>query len=101
METFVLLTILLGGLGPLDEAADRAAIARAIDVLNGTERAAARPWSETTAPRYTIRSVRFTAPGVALVEAVSTQFGSMIGVLRMRVTIVMRRVGSDWKVSPG
>jgi hypothetical protein len=98
METLVLLSILLAGLGPIGEAANRAAIARVIDALNRNS-PAGQVWSETTAPSLAIRSVRFPTPDAALVEAVSTQYGSMILLRRSLVTIVMKRVGADWKIA--
>jgi len=57
------------------------------------------PWSEVTAPRLVIQSVRFVTPDVALVDAANTHFGSTILALRIPVLFVMKKEGAVWRIS--
>jgi hypothetical protein len=57
------------------------------------------PWSEVTTPRIVIQSMRFITPDVALVDAVNTQYGSVILVHRVPVLIVMKKEEQDWRIA--
>ncbi len=58
-----------------------------------------QPWSEVTAPHITIRSIRFISPEVALVDAVNTQFGSLILVRRVPLLLTMKREPAGWRIA--
>ena len=45
----------------------------------GMLEASKRPWSEVTAPRILIKSIRFATPDVAVVDAFNRQFGPVLG----------------------
>ena len=56
------------------------------------------PWSEVTRPSMIIQSVRFITPDVALVDAVNTQYGSVILRRRIPVLLVMRK-DREWRIA--
>lgn len=60
--------------------------------------ASQRPWSEVSSPRFVSRSVRFIAPGVALVDAANTQYGSLILARRIPVLLILRKEGTGWRI---
>ncbi|HEY7333926.1 MAG TPA: hypothetical protein VH639_03515 [Bryobacteraceae bacterium] len=112
--------VLLAALGRADEAADRPAIDRTIESLNGANNEAAirelataeayddlnrlfslngRPWSETSRPHYTVRRIRFITPDVALLDATAAQYGSTILVRRLRILFAMRREEGKWRIA--
>ena len=122
------ISLLFAALACADEAADRSAIERVISVLNDSQagssqkrtlfttdadselehlstlnrrllRLSREPWSEVTAPRLVIHSIRFVTTDVALVDAASTQYGSMILARRMPVQLVMKKEGIDWRIA--
>lgn len=57
------------------------------------------PWSEMTRPRIVIQSVRLITPDVALVDAASTQYGSVIFVRRVPLLLVIRREAKSWRIA--
>ncbi len=109
-----------------DEAQDRASIERIVETLNGARspenlKAIAAlftadaqdevnllqrmvqsddpMWSEVTAPRITVRSIRFITADVALVDAVNSQFGSLILVRRVPLLLTMKRESGGWRIT--
>jgi hypothetical protein len=58
-----------------------------------------RPWSETTPPRLAITSIRFASSDLAIVDAESTQFGSVVIKSTTPVLIVLQRKNTDWKIA--
>src|SRR5579864_3248574 len=114
MKMTACISLLFATLAWADEAADRSAIERVIGVLNDCQAGSSKkrtlftsdadselehpskldrrllqlssePWSEVTALRLVIHSIRFVTNDVALVDAASTQYGS---------TILVRRISS-------
>lgn len=55
-------------------------------------------WSEMTAPRIENVSVRLVSPGIALVDAHQTRYGSMILKQSVPVTLLLKREGAEWLV---
>lgn len=110
-----------------DEVADRAAIEHVIAALNesrkppailftanadvstelerlssldrGRLRASNQPWSEVTKPQIVTRSIRFITSDVALVDTANTQYGSLILVRSIPVLFVLKKEGTDWRIS--
>jgi len=128
MKMTACISLLFATLAWADEAADRSAIERVIGVLNDCQAGSSKkrtlftsdadselehpskldrrllqlssePWSEVTAPRLVIHSIRFVTNDVALVDAASTQYGSTILVRRIPVRLVMKREGTDWRIA--
>jgi uncharacterized protein (TIGR02246 family) len=56
-------------------------------------------WSETTAPRIGNESVRFVSLGMALVEAIQTQYGPVIMKQNVPVRILMKLEGQEWRIT--
>jgi hypothetical protein len=87
---------------PDPNAAERSAIERAVadykdvDHLLAPDRG---PWSEITAPKLSAGSIEFVTPEVAIVDAVSTEFGTTIGVVKTPVLVVMRKQQGAWRVA--
>jgi hypothetical protein len=52
-----------------------------------------------TPPHIAIQSIRFLTPEVALVDATSTQFGTMILVRRVPIWLVMKKEITGWKIA--
>ena len=111
MKTLWCVPFLLAAGARADEAADRAAIEKAIVTFNRThERAAvlakdadlsalARRWEpEVSQVYFETRGVRFVTPDVALVDATGSQYGTLILKRSMPAIFVMRCEGADWKV---
>jgi hypothetical protein len=57
------------------------------------------PWSEVTAPRLVILSIRFITTDVALVDASHTQYGPTAGVRALPTLLITRRDPLGWKVA--
>src|ERR1700722_2949566 len=53
-------------------------------------------WSEVTAPVIRKASVQFLSSDVALVDAVQTQYGSLILKQSLPVTLLMKLNGNEW-----
>lgn len=58
-----------------------------------------RPWPEVSRPGFIVRTVRFVSPETALVDAVSSQFGSTIVVRRTPILFVMQKEEGVWKIA--
>jgi hypothetical protein len=128
MKALVCIPLLFAAHAWADQAADRAAIERVVGVLNSSRpgempdsslftadadnqldrladlnrrlfQASKEPWSEATAPRMAIQSIRFVTPDVALVDAADTQYGSVILARRIPVLLVMKKEGADWRIA--
>ena len=56
------------------------------------------PLSEVTPPMVDIQSIRFVTSDVALVDAASTHYGSLVLHSRIPVLLVLRRDGADWRI---
>jgi hypothetical protein len=98
-----------------DERADRTAIDGVVDALNAGRVAglfsegaqndlrrlseSTEPLSEVTKPRILVQSILFPMSDVALVDAMSVQYGSTIMVRRVPVLLIMKREASDWRIS--
>ena len=54
--------------------------------------------SETTAPLMEITRVRFVTPEVAVVDAVRSQYGSVIGKRSAPAIILVRKSGARWQI---
>lgn len=57
---------------------------------------ASTPWSERSIPWLVVRSIRWIAPDVALVDALNTQYG-MNGVTKVPVLVVLKRQDQKWR----
>ena len=79
--------------------ADLADRTRLTNLIGRLQISSNRPWSEVTPPRLTAQPVRFITPDVALVDAVIAQYGSVIGAQRLPLVLVMRRVGTEWRIA--
>jgi hypothetical protein len=112
-------TLAFGQLALGDEAADRAAIGKLIATLNdrtashdqlyasdsGDSRrqleqipdARRGPMSELTPPFLVLNAVRFITPEVALVDAASTQYGSLYA-RRLPILLILRK-SPDWQIA--
>jgi hypothetical protein len=113
-------TLVFGQLALADEAADRAAIGKLIATLNDrtashaqlytsdsgdsrqqieqiTDRRREPPMSELSQPFLVLNAVRFITPDVALVDATSTQYGSLYA-RRLPVLLIMRK-SQDWQIA--
>jgi uncharacterized MnhB-related membrane protein len=55
--------------------------------------------SEVTSARIVIRSIRFVAPDVAMVDCTNTQYGSMITTQVTPVLLVMKKDRAEWKIA--
>src|SRR5260221_11479425 len=55
-------------------------------------------WSETTAPTIEKESVRFVSPDVALVQAIQSQYGSLILKQNVAVTLFVKLVDNEWRI---
>ena len=110
MKGILCLPLLLTACAWGDEAADRTAIEKAVTQLDFSADAdvaaefhrlwpAGEPWSEVTPPRIQSRAIRFITPDVALVDATSTQYGSVILVRRVPLVLVMRRERTEWRIA--
>ena len=55
-------------------------------------------WSEVTPPRIENESVRFISADVALVDAIQTQYGSLIMKQSVPVAILLKRDAADWRI---
>jgi hypothetical protein len=92
---------------PADRASDRTDIAQVINSPSTAKLVSAlftagddsQPLSEVTPPHIAIQSIRFLTPEVALVDATSTQFGTMILVRRVPIWLVMKKEGPAWKIA--
>ena len=107
--------LLLVAAAGADEHADRAAIESVIEAVNagrvaglfseGAENDLRRltestdPLSEETRPRIVIQSILFPTSGLALVDAMSFQYGSTIVVRRIPLLLIMKREASDWRIA--
>lgn len=58
-----------------------------------------KPMSETTAPFTEITSVRLLAPNVAIVHAVRSRYGSLIGRKSAPVVLVLRNSQGRWRIA--
>jgi hypothetical protein len=58
-----------------------------------------RPFSEMTPPHLSLESIMFVTPEVAMVDAVVAQYGSTVLVSKVPVFIVVKKIGSHWKVA--
>ena len=113
-----ILAALLAPYALADEAADRAAIEAVVLALNYRDKPLAdlftpdsdgasellrltapnrEPFSEISEPYLRVRSIRFVTAEVALVDALSTQYGSLM-MRRVPVLLVMRNQ-SRWRIS--
>ena len=113
--------VLAGSMAMADSASDHAAIVSVIQALNDHSKPAATlftadaadkaaelvslgnvdrmPWSEQTAPKFGVRSIQFITADVALVDAENARFGSMIMKKSVPLLLVMKRVGSEWRIA--
>ena len=99
--------LLCASLAFADVPADRTAIEHVINSPSTARLVSAlftagddsQPWSEVTPPYIAIQSIRFLTPEVALVDATSTQFGTMILVRRVPIWLVMKKEGTTWKIA--
>jgi hypothetical protein len=57
------------------------------------------PFSEVTAPRLAVQTIRFITADVALVDAAIAQYGSTIVVRRVPVLLVMRKEAKGWRIA--
>jgi len=118
MRPIVCLSILAATCAWADDATDREAIEHVIAAVNDHSKPLAdvltadapeneqrmlsapeQPWSEVTSPQVTIRSIRLLTPQVALVEGVSTQYGSVIMVRTTSILLVMKKDGVQWRIA--
>ncbi len=109
MRTILCLPILFAACAWADETADRAAIEKSVAELRFAAGAHVdpefrllghgEPWSEVTPPYIAIRSIRFITADVAVVDAASTQYGSVILVRKLPLLLVMKRQGRDWRIA--
>ncbi len=92
---------------PADRVADRTSIAQVVN-SPGTAKLVSELFpagddsqalSEVTPPHIAVQSIRFLTPEVALVDATSTQFGTMILVRRVPIWLVMKKEASGWKIA--
>jgi hypothetical protein len=111
----VLAFLLLVAAAGADERADRAAIQGVVDALNagrtvglfsqGAENdlqqflQSAEPLAEVTKPSIVVQAILFITADVALVDAMSVQYGSTIVVRRVPVLLIIKREASDWRIS--
>jgi len=94
-----------------DRDSDRQAVRKAIAAFNHeSERSAVlgrgadvpdlarcfRP--ESSQLYFEVRSIRFVTDDVALVDAATAQFGTMILNRRGRAFFILKREGADWKI---
>lgn len=70
-----------------------------LDDLDDGVFSSSRPWSELTAPFIVIRYIRFVTSDVAIVDGVSTQFGSTLGVRRVAVMILVKKEPGGWRIA--
>ncbi len=57
------------------------------------------PWSEVTPPRLSVAAITFLAPNVAMVEAVSTQYGTTLGFIHKPFRLTMRKEKDKWSIT--
>jgi hypothetical protein len=128
-EATICALLLLAATCQADETADRAAIEHLIAALNtdtsahhqgiadlfttdpdnGLDRFLAlepwltqppdKTWSEVAIPRILAKPIRFVTPDVALIEAASTQYGSLILRRRTPLLFVTKRTASGWRIA--
>jgi uncharacterized protein (TIGR02246 family) len=55
-------------------------------------------WSEKTPPNLRNEVVRLVAPGVVLVDATETRYGSVILKQSQPVTLLLKLDGGDWRI---
>jgi hypothetical protein len=80
------------------DGADSAELGRLADLDRMLSRSA-EPLSEVTAPKITVRSIRFITPDVALVDGINAQYGSVIVTKSVPVLLVMKKEGSNWRIA--
>jgi hypothetical protein len=119
MKTLASIPLLLVLCAPVwaDDAADRAAIGHVVDSLNGAgdksaffcqgaenelptlpNPTARQPWSERIPPILVLKSLRFVTANVALAD-VDYAFGSAVMPQRIRMLLVMKKEGVDWRIA--
>jgi hypothetical protein len=111
MRALCYVPFLLAACAWADEAADRAAIEKAVIAFNHPhERATVLAkdanlssptryaWQEVSQVFFESQGVRFVTPDVAVVDAAGSQYGSVIVKQSIPALFVMRREGGDWKV---
>jgi hypothetical protein len=94
-----------------DEAADRTAIRRAIELFNDPQERASvlapdadipssrRCWATGRSPIYfEMKGVRFIGPDVALADATATQYSSVILKQNMPAVFILKRQGRAWLI---
>ena len=86
----------LSGLFTSDAAS--AEIDRLVNLIRQLREEAARPWSEITPPHWRVRSIRFVAPGQAIVDGAATQYGSHVATWRISLSFLMRKEGANWRI---
>ena len=116
MKLLLCFWILIASCVWADEGTDRDAIDQLVGALNNhskppsdlftadapaSERIAlsAEPMSEVTSARIVIRSLRFVAPEVAMIDCTNTQYGSAIMAQVTPVLLVMKKDGAQWKIA--
>ena len=58
-----------------------------------------KPMSETSAPFLELSRVRFLCPNTAIVHAVRSQYGSLIGKREAPAVILVRKTGARWRIA--
>ena len=75
----------------------RAAIERVITVVVD-EQDSDTVWTETTKPKVTIDTIRFTAPDAAIASVTVAQYGSLIIAKKTPIEFVLRNGAKGWQV---
>jgi hypothetical protein len=107
MKLLTPLALLLVLTSVADETGDRAAIVKLIASLNDGKPhpelqchlTPAGAMSETSPPLVSTSAIQFITPDVALVDAVNTQYGSVVMVRRLPIVFVVKRDGTEWKIA--
>ena len=120
MKALIALWFALAATARADELSDRGAINAVIAALNDRSLAnqqrvmlftpnatinsdvrenASGPWSEVTWPKIVVDSVQFFSPRLAMINAVSHQVGSVIGLRNSTLTVVMPKDGELWRIA--
>ena len=58
----------------------------------------AAPWSEISRPYFRVQAIRLVSPDTALVDASSSQYGSL-ALTRRAVLLVMKKEGKVWLIA--
>jgi hypothetical protein len=87
---------------PDPQAEDRAAIEKVIKEYKDTDHKIAPdrgPWSEVTAPVRSVVAITFPERNTALVEVLTTQYGTTLGFIRTQVRVTMKKEEGKWAIT--